>query len=709
MNKYINTIVNAIQAKTGNTDSKFFNPVAAYYLAKIASNMRCSVVSPDKGSIPCNVYACCLAGSGYGKGQSINFIEDELIYKFKERFINKTLPDVTEAYTKYLVQHYADSFNLNPEDIQTKIESAVKSGGLIPFSFDNATAPAVKQLRNALLCRGIGALSSEQDEIGSNLTANTELLNIFLELYDLGKVKPKLIKNTSDSKREFEPEGRVPANLLMFGTPSKLFDGGNTEAAFDSLLLTGYARRCIFGYGTTNKSDDYFNMPIEQLYDSRTHSISDLNLGDLANYFESLSDISYYNAKVTLSREVDIALLDYQRKCEHKARDYKEHEQLTRIELEHRYFKALKLAGIFCFIDKRTEVTLQDLEEAIELVEESADSYIKFIKRDKDYVRLAKFIDASDEPVTSADIQDTLPWFKGSRAKEAMLNAKAWGYKNSCVIHTKITDGIEFYSTLKLTPANPEILKVSVSQDKASNFIPIELDYTKFKNMLTTQDTQFYWCNHTFMNNYRNKENVNPFFNNIVLDIDGTYKLEDFKQVFKDYQYILHTTKSHTPEENCYRVIIPIKYELEMSRETYKKFMRNVLNWIPFPVDERVCYPEQMWAAVTADLKPEFYINTGNVLDPTPFIPATLRNDEFKASRAKVKSLDKLQLWVLEHANEGDRNNTLFRYAMMLRDDGKDFKEVLKAVLAINRLLDDPLDEQEIENTIEVSLRKEYE
>ena len=80
-------------------------------------------------------------------------------------------------------------------------------------------------------------MNSEIDEIGSNLLGSSDILNTFLELYDVGKIKQKLVKNTAESLRSEEIVGRTPCNLLMFGTPSKLLDGGKTEEDYFSFFV----------------------------------------------------------------------------------------------------------------------------------------------------------------------------------------------------------------------------------------------------------------------------------------------------------------------------------------------------------------------------------------------------------------------------------------------------------------------------------------
>lgn len=708
LNQYIDNIVQIITAKTGNKDKAFFEPVAAYYLCKVASNLRASVQT-ERGLIPVNAYAICLGTSGYGKGQSINIIEDDILSKFKTIFIEQTLGKVTETNIIGLEDKYSFLLSSNTINIQEKYKNIIDNAGSFVFSFDSGTAPAVKQLRSALCARGIGALSSEQDEIGSNLTNNVEILNLFLELYDLGKAKQKLIKHTKEQARAYEPDGRVPTNLLMFGTPSTVFDGGIVEDKFYDLLETGYARRCLFGYGTKQIDDSTFSKTAAEIYDERLASVNTKSITDLQEYFASFADEKYANLTIEMPRDVGIRLVQYQQDCLAKVREFKEHEILKSTEMEHRYFKALKLAGAFTFVDKRTIMTSSDIEEAIYLVEKSGESFNKFLSRDKPYVKLAKYIASCDTPVNAADILEALPWCSGSKLKELTTYAIAWGYSNNTVIRRELKDGIEFYSNVPLEHTDLNNLILSVGTD-TTGFEPRAIAFDALGDFLTKSDPINIWCNHYFSENHRDSKHLIKGFNCIVLDIDGTTTLEHFQNIFPNYKYVIHTTKRFSSDSHRFRVIIPLKYKLSLDRDTYTKFISNILSWLPFDIDLGCKEPERRWCGVKPDLNPiVIYSKYEELFDPLRFIPKTSRNDEMLAfNKTKIKHLDNIQLYFLGQAQEGNRNNTLFKYMALLVDNGLSKEEVRDSVVALNKELDIPLSTEELKSTIFKSMENKY-
>lgn len=56
---------------------------------------------------------------------------------------------------------------------------------------------------------------------------------------------------------------------MMFGTPSKLFDGATTEQQLYAMLDTGYARRCFFGATCVGRARTPA-LTAEQIYELNT-------------------------------------------------------------------------------------------------------------------------------------------------------------------------------------------------------------------------------------------------------------------------------------------------------------------------------------------------------------------------------------------------------------------------------------------------------
>ena len=85
-----------------------------------------------------------------------------------------------------------------------------------------------------------------------------------------------------------------------------------------------------------------------------------------------------------------------------------------------------------------------------------------------------------------------------------------------------------------------------------------------------------------------------------------------------------------------------------------------------------------------------------------------LQNEQFKQGFQAVESLDNLERWFAQRIASGNRNNQMIKYALALVDSGMDLMSVGKQVHAFNQKLNTPLDEEEIDNTILVTVSKRY-
>ena len=701
----IEEIVDVLCNKTQNTDRGFFRVEAAYFLAKMASSMAATIVTADRGDIPVNIYALALATSGYGKGHSVNIVENEFLKGFKKRFMDDTMPVIADANLWRIANERAAKQGTDQQEEFDKISAEFRRAGAFPFTFDSGTAPAVKQLRHKLLLATCGSINLQIDEIGSNLIDSTEVLTLFLELYDQGLVKQKLTKNTAENTRGEELDGKTPTNMLLFGTPSKLLDGGQTEDAFYSFLDTGYARRCLFGIGQSVRMAHNSQTP-DEIYDRLTQPGNQALVNKWANHFHSLADASKFNWRMIVERDVGIELIAYKAHCEKLADAMADHEEIRKAEISHRYFKALKLAGALAFVDESVYVEMDHLAQAIKLVEESGEAFQSILTREKSYVKLAKYIASVGTELTHADLLEALPFYKSgtSARNELMTLATAWGYKQHIIIKKTFADGIEFFKGETLKETNLDEILVSYSDNWAYNY---ESERTAFENLhIMTQHEDLHWANHQFKNKHRAEENVIPGFNMIVIDVDGGISLAAVHELMKEYKFMTYTTKRHTDDENRFRLMLPMNYELQLDKEEYKEFMNNVMQWLPFATDESANQRAKKWEAFAGG---SYHYNLeGELLDVRDFIPRTTKNEQFQQSMQKVQSLDNLERWFAQRIAMGNRNNNMHKFAMALVDSGLDFNTVSNQVRTFNKKLSNPLSDDELNSTVLVSAAKKY-
>lgn len=708
----IEEIVDVLCNKTQNTDRSFFRVMTAFFVSKIASSMRAKIITKDRGEVPVNVYALSLATSGSGKGYSVGILEDEFISGFRERFMADTFPMMAEVNMRQLAQQRATRLtneDPNEEEEYSKLRSEFIRLGALAFTFDSGTGPAVKQLRQKLLLANAGAINLQIDEIGSNLVGATEVLNVFLELYDQGRVKQKLTKNTNENQRSEELDGKTPTNCLLFGTPAKLLDGSKTEDEFYSMLETGYARRCIFAYGHRVRAGE--SLTPAEIYHRLTDTSNQATIDRWATHFTLLADPTKFGWEMQVDDAVGIELIEYRTMCEKIADALPDHEEIKKAEVSHRYFKVLKLAGALAFCDESPEVTMDHLYYAIKLVEESGQSFERIFTREKPYVKLAKYLAAFDGELTHADLTEALPFYKGGQsARNEMINlATAWAYKNHIIIKKSFEQGIEFFRGETLKETSLESMIVSYSDHIAYRYRSETVPFDQLHKLVTAPD--YHFINHGLIKGgeglgHRTEENCLAGFNMVVLDVDKGFHLDAARELLKDHTHLIYTTKSHQIDKDGviadrFRILLPINYHLEMDADEFREFMANVFSWLPFEADTQTGQRARKWA--TNDNAQVFY-NTGELLDALKFIPKTSRNEEYRNSVVKLENLDNLERWFAQRMVTGSRNNQMLKFAMLLVDTGQmSYQEVERRVMEFNAKLDNKLPDDELRQTVLVT------
>lgn len=694
-------IVEILKTKTQSSNTGFFRILTAYYMAKIASTMRTNIDTHDRGKIPANVYALNLAPSGTGKGFATFLLEEEIIRPFKDVFMQETFQTVSEKSLRKLAVKRAAA-DMGDEDAEyDRVCAEFESCGPMLFSFDSGTTPAVKQMRTKLLMAGSGAISMEIDEIGSNLLSNQEVLVAFLELYDVGRIKEKLIKHTAESKRIRAIDGKTPANMMLFGTPNKLLEDPRLEDELISMIDTGYGRRCLFGYSRTalHRND----LTAEELYEELTNSDVDSELKSISQSLSSLAGVNHFNISLPMSKATHIHLLEYKIDCTNRASKYKEYQEMLKTELEHRYYKALKLAGTYAFIDKSDSVTDKHIEYAIRLTEDSGDAFTDIISREKPYERLAKYIAEVGKEITIVDLMENLSFFKGSEQhrKHMLSLAATFGYQNNIIIRKSYVDDIEFYHGETLEETDLDELILAYSEDSTQEYEPAYAPFIELDTLF--QSDEYYFTSHHFIGNYRINTKVIPGFNLVVLDIDEGLTIDTARLLLRDYTYKMYTTKRHTDTTNRFRIILPISHILKLGVKEYFNYMENVFEWLPFYVDTAAKDIARKWAT---NKDAEIFTNEGIILDATLFIPQTKKSDQIKTEIAANTNLSSLESWFLRETREGNRSHMLLKYGLVLKDAKYPIDAIRNKIDEFNIKLDNPLDDNEISRTIMITIAK---
>jgi hypothetical protein len=486
---------------------------------------------------------------------------------------------------------------------------------------------------------------------------------------------------------------------MLFGTPVKLLDGSKVEDDFKQMLEIGYARRLLVGFSTEVQQVEHQNA--KSLFKALTDSSVTTKIQQIAAHITSLASSQNFQRLLKVEDDVTLRYLDYKLDCEARAKELPEHEETAKAEIAHRYFKVIKVAGTYAFIEKSTHITKEHVEHAITMVEDSGAQFVNLLKKEGPYVKLAKYIANVGREVTHVDLIENLPFYKGTKMDKTELidHACAYGYQNNIVIKKRVVGNIEFLSGEALKETSLDKIQVSYSNDIVMNYISTKVPFKDLHKLICTGG--FHYCSHTFEDGYRHHDKVIPGFNLIILDVDHGLKMYTAVSLLSQYEAFFATTKRHTTDEHRFRIILPMSHTIKLTTDDHVKFMENLFSWLPFEVDTAAKDIARKWMSYPGY---HHYNHTGKLIDATAFIPRTQKEQEAKKELLSNNSLSNLQRWFIRNIRVGNRNQMLLRYGFAQMDGGQSALDALSAVKELNHSIPEPLDEQEIDKTIMATL-----
>lgn len=692
-NKAFSKIHSYIESKLGKTNDHFMNINIINSISQIATHMHIKIKAYDNTIVPCNAYSMSLAPSGYNKGRIINTLEDSVFGQFKEEF--------EELFAKVSEENVIATAERNSAkrgtDFETEMDVLLKRWDKLPktlFSFSEATDAGLKGSREKYTMAGIGGSNMVIDEIAYNLPKFEEVLTSMLEVYDVAKLKDKLIKVDSNGE-----SGRIPATLLMFGSPSSLLNGSKNEEDFINMLRQGLARRMFFSY-----IKSYEQIQEESARDIINRARQSNGLSSEFDMYKSLASREWLGHVYELDDDSHEMLIEYEKECKLKANKLKEHQEIEKFELSHRYWKAFKLSGLLALIECRKTVTMDDVQDAIDFAEESGKNFNSIMNREPHYVRLFNYISDMETKLTEADLYSNLYFYQSAnqgQRRDMKALAAAYAYTKGGFFKETSKNGVMFYEAELLKPTDLNKLVLSYSADITTGYENVEANWETLCDFF--QQDGLHYTAHHLIDGYRKAENATGHINLVVLDVDHNCSIELAQSLLKDYKFGIYTTKRHTEKEHRFRIVMPLKYNIKLNAEDYKKFMQNIMDWLPFETDRQTGQYGRKWLTNTGSCLQ----NEGILLDPTNFIPDTQKATETKKKIDDMSNLDNVERFFLMQLNDGaTRNNTLIKFALMLVDGGADYETVEDKVMMFNDKTEDALPVKEVMETVMKTVRK---
>lgn len=670
----INDITELIVGSENEKDlERYARLVALFGLAMVANGVRCNVVIPeDNKTVPMNVYGISTAGSGLGKTKSVNFVMD---------LINPALKEIRNKVNQEL--EVLDPFGVD------EINDLTKDGVSMADYYKSLSDSATLKLMRIMDLSKYYCINYTVDEFAGKVLKEYEMLSTtIIELYDKGTVPPNLRSTVKTSKAETP----IPMNMLAFGSPHLLFESDPAiEKAFLDLLQAGLARRSLFA--NVNTSVNKFTLN------------ANANRASIDAIIDKMVQVQdkYDHKSLMLSDSAVECYKDYMMKNTNDSIEISDFSMLHKIYTKNKFWLSLKVSGLIAVSKFHNEVTLEDYQEAINIVEDSAIDFDAMLNRPEKYELIVDWLMDQDKAENEYTLTQALPFYKDIKSKKQFWDlAKGYAYENNITLMIEDKRNLTFYQAKakKKTDLN-EPLVFGYSTHMTEGFYSNDdILWTDFHKVV--QKDGICYSAHTFKNGYRKKENAIAGTNLLILDIDDGATVEMAKLLFEDYTYLIATTKSHLKEKNGivaerFRIIFPMANTYDLDSEQYSKFMANIMEDLPIEVDKACKDSARCYYASEG----EHWYNEGILFDADKYIPNTQEEEQYrkKGSALAKKNINGISQYIIRNEHSG-RNNSLIKLGLLLMDKGFTHDEAKDEILRVNKQFSNPLAESEIARTI---------
>lgn len=555
-----------------------------------------------------------------------------------------------------------------------------------------------------------GSINVTTDELGDVMLKMEPIFTKLKTAWDSGVSEGQV--NVSDGNDNYFTVSDVCFNALLFGSPAPFELDPKKKDKLLEAYVSGMARRSFIYHNGTYRKSENRNPNFESAEPALYQTVQDYRI-------ELRSFINHHD-EIILPHEIRKKLIewDIQKESLRESSNSLIAEDLGNPK------KIEKLLGILAVLDLSDTINEEHLNFAInftEVMDKTAEDTVRIQPIYMQvYHELEKrsFTARTDIIKAIKDIKST----KQLDEEMVLVTEHANMVGNSIV--RKENSGIITYKLEKLSATSLDGIIISSNDNLAAHHPEgFQRNEGKFENIHRLVCGPYRYSAGTFLNGYITDENYLREQNLFIIDVDDGLTIEDAKGLFKDYTYLIATTKSHQIEKKkgnemviCdrFRLILPTISKFHLEPKVYSETYINVLNAIGVSEADSKCRNSSRWYYGNPD--GEYWYNAGEaLLDIRPYIPNSSENLKTAVSIQRYEEAvndDNVDLriagalrWLVSNTTAGNRNDNMFRFASMLKDPSHiNCYEWESWTRRANNLLSEPLPEREL-NTIIRSAR----
>ena len=540
-------------------------------------------------------YAVNFIGSGGAKNQSVSTFDDCVIPFIDDEYkrLDKQVANLMLGEELELLDEKSKNYDME----KRKLEKKYSVGSVINFKTNGGTPAALYAKLEKIEKYKVGALFAQMTEfadyyrvsVENNQSVNKSFLDCLNNLYE-GLFEPSDSMGTS--RREIKG---VPFSLLFMSDIEEMMDSKN-NANFKRRLKSGYARRINFYF---DREINYSkNPPAKVTIQEKKEAYE--NLQFCSTVIKGIYDRLPQNTQFIFTDEANEALDVWDDECQKEICKFYEFDDrlnlennIKKIEIENSTWKITKMAVLVQILkgEDLPRVTADSVSKAIEFYKKCRKSLYEILGErqiTKESEMASYFLNHIGEVVKKNDLKAQKfvndnyfsKWFNESfNTVQDILAEKGF----ELVEPKKKRGNTQAYICQKIVRPEDVLINVSYSNDKA----PHPADGYEYVECTTEAFTDLILnCKalsaQKFKNGHRCASNSIGVQNTLWLDFDDGLTIDEAKEKFKDYWYVIYTSMNHRKEKHglpaCdrFRVILKVKEPMPKEKDRYQEVMERI-------------------------------------------------------------------------------------------------------------------------------------
>ena len=688
MNQVIKQCKEIILLNKPDIPEKIVIQAVHYVLSLAASLKRVTLKGLDEDRVPLNYYGITFANSGRGKDLSVS-----IAMKFVEPIIdayNSRLSDL-------VISHQEQNVDMSIPSLENK----------------EGTTSGFLQDRNVLDVLKVGSTNIRVEELVSVLKSSDfeQVLNMLTESWQEGSNASRSFKSYMSPKINF-----VPANCLLYSSPEGFRNEGNKQfQGFVDNLSNGMARR---SYVVFDESDVQIEAEptVESLkVYSENIKIAKQRSKDMSDYLSNI--ILNCNKTIEFTVEAELVVKKYEIINKNIVAKSPLMKNAVKAEMLSRAYKIRRLAGLYALYDGSIEVSIENVNDAIEWAESLSKDLIIALNAETIAEKIFDYLDKVEKYSSQTDV---MKYYKMTVKdfKENIDEVYTVAYDNGSTMQSKVFDKeakVIKYNLIKGELTEADQMICSTSNSMSDDFVQQKIGYKNLPDLVMGKYGKNYSAG-LFLNNKRNKDNYIKRQNLIIFDVDEGMSIEDAKLFLSQYRGFIATTRNHLKEKNGkvlerFRIVLVSKYIFNLDHEEYKHTITNFALLHNLTVDFPVIEPSRLYysnpESEVTHLEGDELIDLRAYIPETKEVEVTKKSIELGEQYDGGENINGFDKYFLMQTSQGNRNNNLVKYGFaLITKKNLDFESAKAKVLSLNSMLPDPLSESELERTVFKSMSR---